>query len=263
MLDGYFGFLKSEFDLSKQSEIGKFLSVTQSRIAQLKDNRSINARLWRKLLTPIFRKGREQGISESNKRVLDFMKAQMGFAQDGQLSKFLSVTNPAVSQWRNGIALLPIGQFQKVLKSIEGIKLVTLVEMEPIYPDKPGGKWYLHTSEQGKPSQKRDKIIEKMRGKRGIYCYFDSLGRPTYFGKADKMSLEHEAENRLGAEVSHIRYHRNFKKFKSVNNPRQGELARFLSAYEINPRSAISTIEALMIRGSANILFNKRLEKIK
>lgn len=259
LMDGYFRFLAEELGLVSQKKIAKFLGVTQGRVSQLKSENSLNVKLWRRLLTRIHGQGLACGVADANTRTVDLLNEFQEFTSDIQLAKLLDVTSGAVSQWRNGHALIPKHQVEQVLKKIQNLKIAPLLEMVPIRPNMPGGKWYFFEEAQ---RTKREKILKALDGRRGVYCYFDGAGVPTYFGKADRTTLNLEAENRLHAQIEAIRYGAGLKKLKKTSGPRQGELVRFLSAYEVTPRSAIPKLEALMIHSAANVLFNKKLEKL-
>lgn len=107
----------------------------------------------------------------------------------------------------------------------------------------------------------------------GIYIYYDSRGRALYVGKARKQSIWKEmglAFNRDRALqkiclVPHPDRNQDFKTgHEKQRQPRAvqlelSDLARYFSAYSVDD-GMIDDLEALMVRGFANDLLNKKME---
>jgi hypothetical protein len=175
------------------------------------------------------------------------------------LASALEKTQGAVAQWKSGYSPISEKTLGSILKKAAHLTIRQLVEMEEIDPGQPGAShWYFYSA---KTNVKRMHLLKKLKHKRGIYFYFDATGRPTYVGKADKTTLDKEVENRLQQEIKkgRVAYGRNMKKNPKL---RQGEIVRYISAYEISPREAIPLVEALLIRTTGNVQYNKRLEKL-
>jgi hypothetical protein len=258
-IDGYYRYLNG-LGFDNQRKIAGFLEYDESRITQLKSLRTINLRLWQRLLSRVHEHGWRRGAAAANARVMDSLLELLGFDRDMELKGFLKVSSGAVSQWRNGYSLIPRRQLEHAVRGLEGVDIHPLLEMEPIWPAKPGGKWYLYDDRQ---KSKRKRALGWLAGKHGVYCYFDSTGTPSYVGKADRTPLDQEAEGRLGARCAGIRYGERLKRPTAGSELRQGDVACFLSAYEVKPRTAIPKVEALLIRCGANVLLNRRLENLK
>jgi hypothetical protein len=122
-----------------------------------------------------------------------------------------------------------------------------------------------------------DGVKKELQRARGIYIYYDSRGRAIYAGKAEEQSLWKEmnlALNRGRGDVQSIKrvshptnsipYKAPEEKSRRIvrQEVRLWEIARYFSAYEIAPRSIIGMFEALMVRGFANDLLNKRMETL-
>ena len=120
-------------------------------------------------------------------------------------------------------------------------------------------------------------VKAELQRARGIYIYYDSRGRAIYVGKAEEQSLWKEmnlALNRGRGDVQSIKrvsHPTNSvaykgpeeKKRRIVKQPvRLWQIATYLSAYEISPTSIIGMFEALLVRGFANDLLNKRMESL-
>ncbi len=250
--------LADEFGLIGQTEIAEFLNLSQPRIAQIKNDNKLTKGHIRKFLRGAFGRGRRLGHKEANTKLLGSFGKLRGLLTQNALASNLKKTQGAVAQWKSGY---PISEetLESILRGAAPLTIRRLVELEEIDPGQPGTtKWYFYSA---KTNVKRTQLLNKLAQKRGIYVYFDVTGRPTYVGKADKTYLDKEVENRLQQEIKkgRLAYGENMKK-----NPRlrQGEIVKYISAYEVVPREAISLIEALLIRTTGNVQYNKRLEKI-
>lgn len=107
----------------------------------------------------------------------------------------------------------------------------------------------------------------------GIYIFYDSRGRALYVGKARKQSLWKEmnlAFNRQRAVqkitlVAHPERNQEFQPgHEKLRQPRDqqlelADLSSFFSAYQVDD-GMIDNLEALMVRGFANDLLNKKME---
>ena len=109
----------------------------------------------------------------------------------------------------------------------------------------------------------------------GIYVFYDSRGRAIYAGKAVKQSLWREmngAYNRNRGDLQTIRlvshpiekgtFTPSEEKTRRIfQRPVQlWQFASYVSAYQIDDKTLISTFEALIVRAFANDLLNKRME---
>lgn len=127
------------------------------------------------------------------------------------------------------------------------------------------------------PSHKYLKgVRDKLDSTNGIYVFYDSRGRAIYVGKADKQTLWKELNsafnrNRGGLQTiksvkhpeSNIEYKPYAEKERAIHERtvQLSDIASFFSAYSIDPRETISSLEALIVRALANDLLNKKMEK--
>lgn len=120
-------------------------------------------------------------------------------------------------------------------------------------------------------------VKQALRDAKGIYIFYDSRGRAIYVGKAERQSLWKEmnlAFNRGRGDVQSIRRVSHPVNNVAYRGPEEVkrrilrqevklyEIAKYFSAYEIAPKTMIGMFEALLVRGFANDLLNKRMETI-
>jgi hypothetical protein len=251
--------LANEFDLGGQAKIAKFLCLTQPRVSQINSSQNLTKTHIKTFLRRAFRAGVHKGYGDVTTKLLESFGRMQNLGTQVKLASALKKTQGAVAQWKSGYLQISEQTIDSILKKSAYLAIRRLVEMEEVDPGRPGAShWYFYS---GKTNIKRTRLLKKLEHKRGIYFYFDATGRPTYVGKADKTALGKEVESRLNQETKkgRIPYGKNMKK-----NPRfrQGEIVKFISAYEISPPEAIPLIEALLTRTTGNIQYNKRLERL-
>jgi len=263
---GYFSFLSREYGLRTRAEWASFLGVTLGRVSQLLSASHIGDRTWNTLLFPIYHRerviGKESGRADNASRLIDVAKAIPGIVTQTKLSARLGITQGAVAQWRTGFSAIPLKQIRKIMAlfaSQNALKINALIEMQPIEPTRPHRRWYFFDN-----TSRGDSIRRKLTGKKGLYFYFDSRGIVSYVGRAEKTPLDIEAETRLSQEVKRIKHWEGLAtgRRNSKRTIRQGDIARFLSVYEVTPTNSISMLEAMIIRVTANVGLNNRLERI-
>lgn len=251
--------LNDEFDLNGQAKTAKFLNLTQPRVSQINSSNNLTKTQIKTFLRSAFRAGERKGHEEANTKLLESFGRMRNLHTQIDLAKVLDKTQGAIAQWKGGYSPISEKTFESILKKAAHLTIRRLVEMEEIDPGQPGAShWYFYSA---KTNVKRTHLLKKLKDKRGIYLYFDAMGRPTYVGKADKTALDKEVENRLQHEIKkgRVAYGKNMKKNPKL---RQGEIVRYISAYEISPREAIPLVEALVIRTTGNVQYNKRLENL-
>ena len=249
--------LADEFELGNQAEIASFLNLTQPRVSQINSSQKLTKAHIRTFLKRAFRVGAQVGQGDVAKKLLGSFGKMRNLGTQAKLASVLKKTQGAVAQWKSGYSQISKGAIDSILKESALLRIRRLVEMEEIDPGRPGAShWYFYS---GKTNLKRAALLKKLEEKRGLYIYFDATGRPTYIGKADKTTLDKEVESRLNQETKkgRISYGKNMKKSPKF---RQGEIVKYISTYEILPPDAIPLVEALLIRTTGNITFNKRLE---
>lgn len=251
--------LKEEFGLTNQLQLAKFLDLTPGRVSQIMSAKDITPGNIRALLLGAHKAGQKSARSDTNSRLVDAFGGSRNLNTQAKIATALGKTQGAVAQWKNGHATMSKSILSMMLRAAAKVEIFQVWEMCAIEPGKPGGKWYLYHDHT---SARRTKIMKKMTGRKGVYCFYDSLGHLTYVGKADDTTFDTEVEARLNAKVSmeRVPYRVDLKKHPQVL--RQGEIARFFSAYEVTQKEAIPLVEALLIRCTANSQFNNRLENV-
>lgn len=133
--------------------------------------------------------------------------------------------------------------------------------------------WQLFSAGEGSTSYARG-LKEALERSHGIYIFYDSRGSALYVGKARRQSLWKEmnlAFNRQRALqkitlVAHPERNQEFQPgHEKLRQPLDKQLelsmlARYVSAYQVDD-GMIDDLEALMVRGFANDLLNKKMEK--
>ena len=136
-----------------------------------------------------------------------------------------------------------------------------------------GANWEIFPS--GKDSEKIYRgLRDTLNNACGIYIFYDSRGQALYVGKAKDQSLWKEmnlAYNRDRGELQTIKrvthsYKKNF--LSAHESPLQPtltpvqlhEMSSYFSAYAVTS-DMIEDVEALLIRGFANDLLNKKMER--
>ena len=162
------------------------------------------------------------------------------------------------------------------MSEIEISPIVEFYKLDPC--DSKQGKQQLVFGDQiqGKVSSHRKGIREALEKSKGIYIFYDSRGRAIYAGKTTKQNLWKEinlAYNRNRGSVQKIRRTKQFVnnvEYKSHNGKERviseyeaviHELAHYVSVYHISSDDMISPLEALIVRGFANDLLDKKMEK--
>ena len=166
----------------------------------------------------------------------------------------------------------------KKLSLENGAIVRPIVEFLPLFSEESkGGAGYVlfhPTKDDGEPNVYLDGVRAALKKARGIYVFYDSRGRAIYAGKTVEQSLWHEmnsAYNRPRGEsqqtwrVKHpmIRphpYDPDQHRVVGREDLLLHELAEYASAFEVLA-PFISEMEALLVRGFANDLVNKKMEK--
>ena len=166
----------------------------------------------------------------------------------------LGVSQAAVSNWITGRSepnKTSIGKLLGLFAEHQASSLISpIVEFEPIIPVRSGASWRL-------APENEERVKPLLQRKKGIYVFYDSSGRATYLGKSEK-DLWGEAKQRLKAPANRPFYNPGKKAHKE-----QGEITRFLSAYEVVVPAAIKNMESFMLRAFANDLMNRNGGKFK
>ncbi len=181
--------------------------------------------------------------------LLDALQEEYGTVTQQQIATALGVTQATISNWSAG------GQPSKTnLKNLidffrrhHAASLVKpIFEFQAIDPVPSGDSWKFSDNK---------KVVAALKASLsnvpGLYLYYDSSGHAIYLGKTET-SLYAEAKQRLKAEPN-----RSIFVPTKAKASQMGQMARFLSAYEVTIPAAIKNLESFMLRAFANDLLNK------
>ena len=186
--------------------------------------------------------------------LVEALEDSYGPISQRDLAKHLGVSAAAVSSWLTGKAEPNRSSIRKLLDLHADHRasalFVPLVEFAPIHPERAGAGWRLTPDDVAR-------FEPQLRRRKGIYIFYDSAGEATYLGKSAS-DLWKEARQRLNAEAN-----RPFYGPEKGPSRKQGDIARFLSAYEVTVPAAIGNVETFMLRAFANDLMNRNSGKFK
>lgn len=205
------------------------------------------------------------------------LRVELGVSNNRQLAKKLGITPPNLYTMEAKTDIKP-RQFANFIKRVVEAKTGDLLaaSIQPIVEYFPidaiqkrdgSSRWYAFDEAE------HTKLADLLRSQKGIYAFYNSEGRLIYLGRAEKSLLVEMTQT----------FNRNFKDnyvIFAVTHPRNrfkpkpdgklrrirrqqailADTARFFSAYAVQP-DMICSLEALLIRVSANNLINVRMEK--
>ena len=187
---------------------------------------------------------------------LQALEEEYGYITQEKLARKLEVNQATISNWKNGKNTPSKKNLEMLINAFKEHHAQTLIrpifEFKEILPYRNGSSWvFSHETEA------LNIIKSELTKKIGIYLFYDSAGKAIYLGKSD-VCLFNEAKQRLNALANRPFYNPN----KNAH-PFMGDMAKFLSAYEVTVQAAIKNIESFMLRSFANDLMNKNSGNIK
>ncbi|MBS1685873.1 MAG: hypothetical protein JSS76_14080 [Bacteroidetes bacterium] len=197
------------------------------------------------------------------------LKAKHGTTTDIEVAALLGVTPAALPGWKKkDITIrMVVDIIEKAKKSHADNLLVPIVEFYPLCKTQSLQKTKFEIVDQkgkGKP------IREELISLKGIYIFYDSMGKAIYSGKAKDQSLWAEMNNaynrpRKYQEIKRVSYLKNGKPSKNSKITNQEvklhDIASYFTAYSVE-YDFIDKLEAALIRMFSNDLLNKRSETI-
>ncbi|MGE0117163.1 MAG: hypothetical protein AB7S71_10040 [Dongiaceae bacterium] len=186
---------------------------------------------------------------------------------NNQLSRHLGWTAAQIGnvmQLRTPVSPLRVASlvFRTHAKAQQQQKVLPIAEFAPIERHKPKGANALRIVD---PSR-HPALCKRLKASHGIYAFYDGNGRVLYVGRATKLDLWTELNQRLnhGPALRQVRA-LSGKKAKATKLKRVkilfSDAAKFYSAYEVPMSSQIHNLEALIIRIAPNDLRNVHLEQ--
>lgn len=148
--------------------------------------------------------------------------------------------------------------------------IVEMYELDAVR-SKHDAKWNLLKLTPVNP--RYEALKSHLQSKRGIYLFFDSLGRAIYAGKTEQQNLWSEMTHAYNRERANhtafvVKHPTTGSTFAPAHEkPRKlqqrvvylYDTARYFSAYEVQPL-LIPQLEALLVRAFCNTLTNKKME---
>jgi DNA-binding XRE family transcriptional regulator len=215
--------------------------------------------------------------------LIEVLAKKLGISAQAELAEVLGVSVQTLINWKNQQECLSTSQVANALikaryRAVEDAHyhmIKPIVEFFEIdwTESRQGAKWEIFPS--GKDSEKIYRgLRETLDSAWGIYIFYDSRGQAIYVGKAKDQSLWKEmnlAYNRDRGELQTIKrvahsYNKDFSPaYESPLQPtlthvQLHEMASYFSAYAVTS-DMIEDVEALLIRGFANDLLNKKMER--
>jgi len=218
----------------------------------------VTQRLRSSVVSTQYEKGRQKGHHEIVVRLLDSLKKVLPVNTDKELAEWIGVKGASISQWQSGTASPQRNALQRITKCLLSAWVEPLVETEPVHPAKSKKGWRVDGDKQ-----RRSRLCQRLKDHRGVYLFYDSLGQVTYIGQAKK-NLFFELEQQLKQKPRHKVYVGAEGATKlQAKQLQQGDIARFLSAYETPTSDAAHNAEALLIRAIYNSHQNRNQAKFR
>ena len=211
------------------------------------------------------------------------LKRKLSITTDRALANHLGMTEIALGGWKRSKTPLTARQVANAIDKASGVAvkksqsstLRAIVEFFPIDAVESAGGVKYELFPAGKDDNPLHVQLRTALSKaNGIYVFYDSRGRAIYAGKAKETSLWNEMKSAFNRDrdtqkvyrVAHPSRRQTFK--PAYDMPRQptstelrlNDLAAYVSVYEVE-KAMINDLEALLVRGFANDLLNKRMEK--
>lgn len=214
------------------------------------------------------------------------LKRQFGTTSDQELAEKLGITNQSVQNWKSRRRVSERQVVGLVYRArLNGEKFARDTAIRPIVEFFPlgkcdsanGAKFEIFATIGGNGDERayRKGLQDELKAHHGIYIFFDSRGQAIYTGKARRQSLWTEIKNAFNREREGLQkikrvYHptRNQPYATSREKARQivdqsvylHDIAVYFSAYQVSD-GMIDDLEAMLVRGFANDLLNKRMER--
>jgi len=259
--------IKEQFHLPARADgkAGRKLGLTSGRTSQCLRRPPVAKKTWARLYRQLWKlahmEGVRKGRQEATDNLLRAVEHVLDASSNTELAEAFQVTNPSITHWKQGTSAPTVTSIKKLLRELAKVRIRKLAELAPIEPLAKRGGWWID-----RDSTHREKWRRMLQGRKGVYLFYDSLGRVTYVGKtsAETNDLFKEIEQRLKTgELRGIHFGKNLLRLNGKKKPRQGHIAKMLSVYEIMDIDSIHNIEALLIRAFMNTHFNNNLEKFK
>lgn len=249
---GIVDFLRDSLGESRQAQVAEVLGIQQPQVSQYIKSAPKRASWWKKIAGHVYGRGYADGQQAAATELMNSLVEGFGRIPQSDLARWLGVTQQAISNWLRGSAMPTKRNFERLLSLHVAHLVEPIVEFRKIAPIRSGASWRL--TGDGRDGERLRQLLD---GQVGIYVFYDSAGRVTYLGKTER-DLWYETRQQLKAKVNRPFYRPRLKK-----DIRQGEVARFMSAYRVRVPAAIHNLEVLMLRAFPNDLANTNIGEFK
>ncbi len=217
--------------------------------------------------------------------LLAALSRKIGSGKRKDLAQFLGVSQMALYNWErkkkpltpNQIANAVVKAERAAFKRARTQVLRPIAEFFPleVTRSRQGIKFELFATDDTS-SAYRTGLRKVLQTTRGVYLFYDSRGRALYAGKAKQQPLWREMKNAFNRDrdtqkLYRVRHPKGNVQFSTatvqgrqprVTEIQLNELAKYFSAYQVDD-DMINEVEAMLVRGFANDLLNKKMERFQ
>ena len=246
--------IQRRFGTSSKTKSGRLLGLHAPMVTNYQRSAPVLQSTWEKwfgrFLDLGVKFGQQDAKRDANTRLLEAVASVYGIGTQMRIARKYGVTQQAVASWRAGRASPTTRQLKRLLRSGTDLRISPIMELRSIQPHRRRVTWSLSAKKD-----ERAALKSKLEGRKVLYALYDSRGSALYVGQTQK-SLYSEVEQRLSAKMRSKLLTAGLSKHQL----HVGDVARFLSAYEVLGSKAINDLEALLIRTMANDLQNLHIE---
>ncbi len=250
---GILAFLSQLEEHPTQRRLAELLDLNPAQITNYQQTGPTREGWWRKTAHRLYDLGFKDGQREATARIMQTIGTTLGEISRAQMANALGVTQATLNNWFRGRVCPSARNIARLLEYKAAHMVHPIIEFEEIAPAPRRNSWTLH----GTDARKNRHLQHKLQKRKGLYIFYDSTGRVTYVGKTTRC-LWNEVRQRLTANAN-----RPFYRPRRIKRVVQGQVARYLSAYEVSPARAIHNLEVLMLRAFPNDLANTNIGKFR
>lgn len=271
------GALKRKLNSTSRLQIARSLGMTNQALTHWERNGTVTAEQAANAIA----KARRAGEQEAFRSLVDNLASRLGTTSDSALARALGISGTALRNWNlrksgltpRSLAAALVKFQQAAARHAEDDAIRPIVEFMPLNAvgSSRGVKYELFPHKGSAVGGYHVAVKERLARAHGVYIFYDSRGRALYVGKAQGQYLWNEMKSAFNRS-------RETQKVYRVDHPttrggsrlgdrrlriaqlQLSDLAAFVSAYEVSP-GMIPRLEALLVRGFANDLLNKRMER--
>ncbi len=258
LADVLFELATEQLGATNQNEVAKLLNVQATQLSSYRSNNNAGSSVIKKMIKSFAEAYlKESGYTNVNavEVLSEYVAEKNNVDNQSQIANYLGLNQSALSSYKKSNsaganALKNI--LNHLLSNMQKVTLNSVInpilEFKRINPEKYNSKYLLLPNEHSK-----DQLKDSLEKKVGVYLFYNSQGQNFYIGKTER-DLYFEITQQLGRKIEF--YSEGIKK----NKIHQGDIAHYLTVYEIKPKELIKDVEALLIRSYANDNTNIKME---